>query len=170
MSSPTYEQLAELVALQAEEIARLKAHIARQDVRIAEQDARIAELERQLAANARNSSKPPSSDGLGKPAPKSLRTKSGRKPAGQTGRKGETLRQVSDPDEVIRHEPACCKGCGGGLSAAPEAGIAGVRCSRRASPASGSTCRRSASGSPSISWSPVFADAARPPGPRPRPV
>lgn len=121
---PTYEQLAELVVAQAEEISRLKAHIARQDVRIAEQDARIAELERQLAANSRNSSKPPSSDGLGKPAPKSLRTRSGHKPGGQTGRKGETLRQVSAPDEVTRHEPVYCTGCGGSLSAAPEAGIA----------------------------------------------
>jgi transposase len=124
VSRSTYEQLAESVVAQAEEIARLKAHIARQDVRIAEQDARIAELERQLAANSRNSSKPPSSDGVGKPAPKTLRTKSGRKPGGQTGRKGETLRQVSDPDEVIRHEPVCCKGCGGGLLGAPEVGVA----------------------------------------------
>ena len=117
MSRPTYDQLAELVAQQAQEIARLNAHILRQD-------ARIAELERQLASTSRNSSKPPSSDGLAKPAPKSLRGKSGLKPGGQPGHQGKTLSQVADPDAVLRHEPACCQGCGAGLADATEAGVA----------------------------------------------
>src|ERR671938_1141640 len=110
MSAPSYEQLAALVAAQERTIARLQA-------RIAEQDARIAELERQLAASSRNSSRPPSSDGLDKPAPKSLRGRSGRRPGGQPGREGRTLRQVSVPDEVVVHEPGACAGCGGTLSA-----------------------------------------------------
>src|SRR5881409_1873532 len=84
--------------------------------RIAEQDAEIAELRRQLAASSRNSSKPPSSDGLDKPAPKSLRGRSGRKPGGQPGREGRTLRQVAVPDEVIVHEPGGCADCGNALS------------------------------------------------------
>src|SRR4051812_28067429 len=89
--------------------------MAAQDARIVEQDARIAELERQLAASSRNSSKPPSSDGLDKPSPKSLRGRSGRKPGGQPGREGRTLRQVSTPDEVVVHEPGVCAGCGADL-------------------------------------------------------
>jgi transposase len=102
VTGPTYEELAALVvALQA---------------RIVEQDAEIAELRRQLAASSRNSSKPPSADGLGKPAPKSLRGRSGRKPGGQPGREGHTLRQVEAPDEVVVHEPAACGGCGAGLA------------------------------------------------------
>jgi transposase len=103
VSAPTYEELAALVvALQT---------------RIAEQDARIAELERRLAASSRNSSKPPSTEGLDKPAPKSLRGRSGRKPGGQPGRQGRTLRQVAVPDEVVVHEPAACRGYGAALAA-----------------------------------------------------
>src|SRR3954449_3511746 len=109
VTAPSYEQLAALVAAQERIIAQLQA-------RIAEQDARIAELERQLAASSRNSSKPPSSDRLDKPAPKSLRGRSGRKPGGQPGHQGRTLRQVSTPDEVVVHEPGACAGCGGTLT------------------------------------------------------
>src|SRR6059058_4925302 len=89
--------------------------IAQLQARIAEQDAEIAELKRQLAASSRNSSQPPSSDGLDKPAPKSLRGRSGRKPGGQPGREGRTLRQVAVPDEVVVHEPGACAGCGADL-------------------------------------------------------
>ena len=110
MTAPSYEQLAALVAAQERMIAQLQA-------RIAEQDAEIAELKRQLAASSRNSSKPPSSDGLDKPAPKSLRGRSGRKPGGQPGHQGRTLRQVERPDEVVVHEPGACAGCGSALPA-----------------------------------------------------
>jgi transposase len=103
------EAQAVLLAEQAAEIERLKA--------------RVAELEARLGANSRNSSKPPSSDGLAKPAPKSLRRKSGRKPGGQDGHPGRTLCQVTDPDEIVRHEPAWCGGCGRGLGRAPVAGV-----------------------------------------------
>src|SRR3954470_12436275 len=96
--------------------------IAQLQARIAEQDAEIAELKRQLAASSRNSSKPPSSDGLDRPAPKSLRGRSGRQPGGQPGRQGRTLRQVSVPDEVVVHEPGGCAGCGGDLPAGDRPG------------------------------------------------
>jgi transposase len=109
VTAPSYEQLAALVATQERTIAQLQA-------RIVEQDAEIAELKRQLGASSRNSSKPPSSDGLDKPAPKSLRGRSERKPGGQPGREGRTLRQVERPDEVVVHEPGACTGCGGTLT------------------------------------------------------
>ena len=84
--------------------------------------ARIAELEARLGQTSKNSSKPPSSDGLAKPAPKSLRKRNGRKPGGQAGHPGSTLAPVAVPDEVIAHEPGCCWGCGEDLSGAPEVG------------------------------------------------
>jgi transposase len=83
----------------------------------------LAELKAQLGKNSRNSSKPPSSDGLAKPAPKSLRGKSGRKPGGQKGHPGRTLAQVPVPDEEIRHEPVSCRSCGEGLSGALQVGL-----------------------------------------------
>ena len=58
---------------------------------------RIAELERRLGIDSKNSSKPPSSDGLKKKnthRTKSLRGKSPRKTGGQKGHRGQTLQQV----------------------------------------------------------------------------
>jgi transposase len=107
---PSYEELAALVVGQAEQIARLEAE--------------VAELRRQLGLNSRNSSKPPSSDSpFVKPAPKSLRRKSGRKPGGQPGHPGSTLALVDNPNKRLRHEPGPCSGCGADLSQAPEVGV-----------------------------------------------
>jgi len=121
---PTYEELADLVVELRAHIVTLNSRIVEQDAHIARQDARIADLERQASSTSRNSSKPPSSDGLGKPNPKSLRGKSGRKPGGQSGHPGKTLEQVAKPNTVVRHTPARCAGCGAGLTRAPEVAVA----------------------------------------------
>src|ERR1019366_9104686 len=71
----------------------------------------------------RNSSRPPSGEGLGKPAPRSLRKKSGRKPGGQDGHEGRTLRQAARPDREVPHEPACGGRCGAGLAGRPVTGV-----------------------------------------------
>ncbi len=75
------------------------------------QEARIKELEDQVSKNSRNSSKPPSSDGLKKPVPKSLRKKSGRKSGGQTGHTGTTLKMSSTPDYTKIHNVTSCENC-----------------------------------------------------------
>jgi transposase len=97
-----------------------------QAAQIATLTARVAELERRLGLNSRNSSKPPSSDGLSKPPPKSLRSTSGRRPGKQPGAPGSTLRQVQDPDEIVEHRPDRCRGCATGLDDAVGVGV-GVR-------------------------------------------
>jgi transposase len=71
----------------------------------------VKELTEKLSMNSRNSSKPPSSDGLGKPSPKSLRQPSGKKPGGQEGHPGSFLGSVAKPDEIVRHMPSSCSGC-----------------------------------------------------------
>jgi transposase len=85
--------------------------------------ARIEELSARLGMSSRNSSKPPSSDGLAKPAPKSLRAKSGKRPGRPTGQAGFTLLPVDRPDHQFRYEPEVCAGCGAGLAGAPLVGV-----------------------------------------------
>lgn len=65
---------------------------------------RIKQLEGRLALNSKNSSRPPSSDGLGKPAPKSLRLSAQNPNGGQKGHSGGTLRQSARVDETIQHQ------------------------------------------------------------------
>lgn len=79
---------------------------------------RVKILENQLSKNSRNSSKPPSSDGLRKPKPKSLRTKGERTPGGQVGHKGHTLKFAVNPDYIVPHQAATCP-CGHNLEQEP---------------------------------------------------
>lgn len=80
----------------------------------------LSSLTQQLAQNSQNSSKPPSSDGYQKPAPKSERKKSGKKSGGQPGHKGHTLKPVEKPDHTVVHKITLCPcGCGSDLSHRP---------------------------------------------------
>ena len=88
--------------------------------------ARVQELEGRLRKDSHNSSKPPSSDGLSKKN-QSLREPSGRKPGGQSGHGGSTLKMVKEPDVILEHPLAQrCHRCGAGLDAQAE-GLIPVR-------------------------------------------
>ena len=81
---------------------------------IAELNQTIKELKEQLNKNSKNSSKPPSSDGLKKPAVKknrSLRESSGKKQGAQQGHNGVHLSVISNPDHTMEHMHFDCNGC-----------------------------------------------------------
>lgn len=74
----------------------------------------IKELKEQLNKNSKNSSKPPSSDGLKKPVAKknrSLRESSGKKQGAQEGHEGVHLTVISNPDHIRQHMHSACTGC-----------------------------------------------------------
>ena len=89
--------------------------------------ARVEELEGRLSKDSHNSSKPPSSDGLSKKT-KSLRRPSGRKPGGQFGHGGSTLKRVAHPDVIVEHPLAQrCNKCGANLGTQTEGLITVLR-------------------------------------------
>jgi transposase len=108
----------ELVTAQADEIARLSA-------KVVELTGRLADLEQRIGRNPRNSSMPPSKEGLGKPnrLARSERKAAGRRQGKQPGAPGANLAQVLDPDEVLIHSPSSCTNCGADLSGAEVVGI-----------------------------------------------
>ncbi len=99
------------------EIVALTAEVAGLLVEVGNLRAENAELKRRLGMNSQNSSRPPSSDSpFVKPAPKSLRGKTGRKRGGQDGHAGSTLAMADRADEAVAHEPGACGGCGRDVS------------------------------------------------------
>jgi transposase len=70
-------------------------------------------LEARLQQDSHNSHWPPSRD---KGRTKSLRQRSGKKPGGQAGHEGHTLKMVSEPEQIVVHRAAQCVQCGYNLA------------------------------------------------------
>jgi len=104
----------------------LVQHIQQQAEAIRKLGEMVQKLQDQMAKNSKNSSKPPSSDGLKKPRTKSLRKASGRKTGGQVGHKGHTLKQVADPEHTVVYRVSECSQCHASLD-----DMEAVDCERR---------------------------------------
>lgn len=119
---PSREDLEQRVAVLERENAELRAVVAAQAALIEKLTVEIAELRARVDMNSRNSSKPPSSDGYAKPAPKSRRGRSGKAPGKQPGDPGRHLAQRPDPDARATHSPTTCGSCGEDLGDAEVTG------------------------------------------------
>src|ERR1700694_2797389 len=86
---------------------------------------RVVELEGRLLKDSHNSSKPPSSDTMGR-KPHSQRKASGKKSGGQRGHAGHSLQMAEKPDTIVTHRPSECTQCQQSL-----AGVAGQLLERR---------------------------------------
>jgi transposase len=93
------------------------------DARIAELERRVAELEARLGTNSSNSSLPPSANPLG--APKPVKKKKSKRPAGGQPGHPPQLRQLLPPERVNHFEylvPKQCERCAAALPAQPSPG------------------------------------------------
>jgi len=106
----TCEQLLDIVKTNPEGLVDIILPLQEQVQVLTQQ---VLQLEERLNKNSRNSSKPPSSDGIKKPKrkTKSLRKRSGKKPGGQKGHKGHNLKKVEEPDYVIPLSVTSCSCC-----------------------------------------------------------
>ena len=107
------EQKDKLIGQQSKQLDELTELVKKLNATIEELQQTIRDLQEQLGQNSSNSSRPPSSDGYSKPAPRSLKTPSGKKPGAQKGHKGNNMKLPHDPDKTEQHTPLKCRTCPG---------------------------------------------------------
>jgi hypothetical protein len=90
-------RLWQVVEAKDTEAGILRAQLEANQAQLEELRAEMEALRARLRQNPRNSSKPPSAGGLAKPAPRSLRRKSGRKPGRPKGQPGVTMQLTDRP-------------------------------------------------------------------------
>ncbi|MBR6508246.1 MAG: IS66 family transposase [Paludibacteraceae bacterium] len=111
----------ETIDSQHSEICRLSRLVESNHVELHKRDKRIEELEAKLAKyeapekNSNNSSTPPSKENIKDEAirrTKTLRKPTGRKPGGQKGHEGSTLKMTRTPDKTEEVSANYCTKCG----------------------------------------------------------
>jgi transposase len=121
MPSDSSDSLLERVLARVEELEARVAELEAENTALRQEN---AELKRRLGLDSTTSSQPPSADKpWKKPAPRSLRKASGKRPGKQPGTPGTTLAQTSTPDQVIDHYPTTCAGCDRPLEQARYQGV-----------------------------------------------
>ena len=106
-------------------IRKLQRRLKRVEEQLAHQQCLNCELKRRLAEfgtlvgkDSHNSSLPPSSDPPSVRRTRSLRRPTGKQVGGQPNHRGSSRALRPDPDHLITHAPAACRGCGASLAAA----------------------------------------------------
>jgi transposase len=122
---PDPDQQQRTIDALSEDITRLKAQNERLQAEVSDLrghnfqlQRRNAELEALVAKDSHNSSRPPSSDPPWAKRTRSLRRPSGRRPGGQAGHHGETLRLSEQPNRRVEHRPQECRSCHAPLDSA----------------------------------------------------
>lgn len=122
---PEPDQQQRTIDALSEQVRQLKAQVGRLQAEVSDLrghnfqlQRRNAELEALVAKDSHNSSRPPSTDPPWAKRTRSLRRPSGRRPGGQAGHLGETLRLSAHPNRVVEHRPRECRGCHASLATA----------------------------------------------------
>jgi transposase len=103
--------LSEYITHLKAQIEKLQAEVSQLHYRNFQLGRRNAELEALVTKDSHNSSRPPSTDPPWAKRTKSLRRPSGRRPGGQAGHHGSTLRLSAHPSRVVEHRPRQCRHC-----------------------------------------------------------
>jgi transposase len=122
---PEPDQQQRTIDALSEQVGQLKAQVGKLQAEVSDLrghnfqlQRRNAELEALVVKDSHNSSRPPSTDPPWAKRTRSLRRPSGRRPGGQAGHHGETLRLSAHPNRVVEHRPRECRGCHASLATA----------------------------------------------------
>jgi transposase len=122
---PDPDQQQRTIERLSDEIGRLKAQIEKLQAEVRDLQhrnfqlgRRNQELEALVIKDSHNSSRPPSTDPVWAKRTKSLRRPLGRRPGGQRGHRGQTLRLSSHPTRIVEHRPHQCRSCHAPLASA----------------------------------------------------
>jgi chromosome segregation ATPase len=94
------------------ELNDVKAELNDVKLELNEAKEEIRNLKALLNQNSQNSNKPPSTDLFVKKKAKREQKESGRRPGGQKGHPGSTLKTFDSPHEIVNHRLCNCKFCG----------------------------------------------------------
>src|SRR5215210_5393555 len=118
----TIDSLSDEIGRLQRQVSRLKAALGEARGEVDWLRRRNTELEKLVTRDSHNSSRPPSTDPPWAKRTKSLRRPSGKRPGGQVGHRGQTLRLSARPDRVVEHRPRECRGCHATLNSAQVVG------------------------------------------------